>query len=211
MQIPLNKYKNIIFDLGGVIFNIDYHLSTQAFASLDLKNFDSLFSQAKQTQLFDRYEKGLISSVEFRNELRTFYGNDLPDEKIDHCWNALLLDLPKERLDLLKKLKTSHRTFLLSNTNEIHMMAIYAYLHDIYGISDLSAYFEKVYLSYEINMRKPDQEIFQHVLNENGLLAEETLFIDDSAQHVESAKKLGIHAILLDVKEEGIVEMMSGW
>ncbi len=209
MHIELNKYKNIIFDLGGVILNIDYELTARSFASLNLKNFDSLFSQAKQTQLFDRYEKGRISSDEFRIELRTYCGNEISDDELDRCWNALLLDLPGERLELLKKLRSTHRCFLLSNTNEIHMMAIHAYLHDTFGISDLSAYFEKVYLSFEINMRKPDAEIFEFVLKENNLDPAETIFIDDSAQHVESAIKLGITGYLLDVKTESIVDVFE--
>ncbi len=209
--MPLNpsNYKNIIFDLGGVIINIDYDLTTKAFEALNLNNFDDLFSQARQTQLFDRYEKGMISSAEFKAELNKYGDDSLDAETIERCWNAMLLDLPGERLDLLKKIKTTHRTFLLSNTNEIHIDSINNYLQKTFGIADLSGYFEKMYLSYKVRMRKPDAEIFELLLKENNLLPEETLFIDDSIQHIEAAKKLGIQTYWLDVKKESIVELFK--
>ena len=119
----------------------------------------------------------------------------------------MLLDLPPARLDLLKKMKNTHRTFLLSNTNEIHIQCFSKSLQQQIGVSDLSDYFEKVYLSYEINLRKPDVEIFKYVLDNNRLNPAETLFIDDSPQHIEGAKKLGIHTYWLDVKKESITDI----
>jgi putative hydrolase of the HAD superfamily len=207
MSLSLTKYKNIIFDFGGVIINIDYNLTAQAFREMGLSNFEEHFSKAKQKQLFDLYEKGLITSLEFRTELRGAFNVKPAAALIDNAWNAMLLDLPKERLDFLQKLKSTHRTFLLSNTNEIHINAIYDQLNKSMGITDLSGYFEKIYFSYQIKMRKPDAEIFRFVLKENGLKAEETLFIDDSPQHVEAAKRLGIQTYLLDVSKESILEI----
>lgn len=209
MPIDRNKYKNIIFDFGGVIINIDYNLTTAAFQNMGLRDFKEQFSKAKQNQLFDLYEKGLITSHEFRTELKTAFNAKPSTEAIDTAWNAMLLDLPKERLDLLQKLKTSHRTFLLSNTNEIHINAIYDSLDKNMGIPDFSVYFEKVYLSYKVKMRKPDAEIFRLVMNENKLNPKETLFIDDSAQHIEGAKKLGIQTYLLDVTKESILDLFE--
>jgi putative hydrolase of the HAD superfamily len=209
MPLDLNNYKNIIFDFGGVIINIDYNLTINAFREMGLRNFEEQFSKAKQKQLFDLYEKGQITSHEFRTELRTVFNAKPTVAAIDTAWNAMLLDLPKERLELLERLKATHRTFLLSNTNEIHIDTIYKSLHANMGITDLSAYFEKVYLSYKMNMRKPDAGIFAHVLRENGLKASETLFIDDSPQHIEAAKKLGIHTYLLDVEKESILDIFT--
>ena len=208
MTIIANKYKNIIFDLGGVILNIDYSLTVKAFSDLGLKNFDTLFSQAQQKQLFNIYEKGQVSSQDFRNELKSYFNNSINETIIDDAWNSMLLDLPKERLDLLKKIKTSHRTFLLSNTNDIHIETFNKYLQSNHGIADLSTYFEKVYLSYKLGMRKPDAEIFEFVLSQNKLHPQETLFIDDSIQHIEGAKKLGIHTYWLDVKKESILDII---
>jgi putative hydrolase of the HAD superfamily len=203
------KYKNIIFDFGGVIINIDYNLTSEAFRKMGLNHFDEFFSKAKQNQLFDLYEKGLITSHEFRTELRGAFNNKPAAEQINEAWNAMLLDLPDERIELLKKLKSTHRTFLLSNTNEIHIDKIYKDLKEQKGIDDFADYFEKVYLSYRVKMRKPDAEIFQLVLKENKLNKDETLFIDDSPQHIESAKKLGIPTYLLDVTKESILDLFG--
>jgi len=209
MSLNLNNYKNIIFDFGGVIINIDYNLTAAAFRELGLNNFDKLFSQAKQNQLFDLYEKGLITSHEFRTELRSAFNMKPSAELVTNAWNAMLLDLPRERLELLEKLKGTHRTFLLSNTNELHIDAIFSALEKNMGIADLSVYFEKMYLSYKVKMRKPDAEIFRLVLKENGLQPQETLFIDDSPQHIEAAKRLGIQTYLLDVTKESILDLFG--
>ena len=206
MSINTNNYKNIIFDLGGVIINIDYTLLVKAFKKLGVENFDELYSQAHQNKLFDLFEKGKISAADFRNEIRKYCNKNLSDVQIDSAWNAMLLDLPEERLKLLQALKKTHRTFLLSNTNEIHMLAINKYLQKMYGISDLSGYFEKMYLSFEVGMRKPDEEIFEFVLSENKLDPAETLFIEDSIQHIEAAKKLGIQIYWLQ-KNEAVTDL----
>lgn len=207
MPIITNSYKNIIFDLGGVLININYSLTSDAFEALGLGKFDELFSQAHQSKLFDLYEKGLISSEEFRTRVKTFFSQPIDDRTIETAWNAMLLDFPKERLDFLQKIKTTHRTFLLSNTNDIHIQQINLDLQKVHGISNLNGHFEKVYLSYEVNMRKPDAEIFELVLKENNLNPEETLFIDDSAQHIEAAKKLGIQTYWLDTKKETVLDL----
>lgn len=209
MKISSTNFKNVIFDLGGVIVDIDYNLTAQSFRQLGILDFDNLFSQAKQNHLFDLYEKGLISSPDFRNEIRNYLGNHIDDATIDGAWNAMLLDVPKERLQLLEKTKSTYRTFLLSNTNDIHIETFNGYLQKTFGIADLSGHFNKLYLSYKVGMRKPDAEIFELVLSENNLQPHETIFIDDSVQHVESAKKLGIHAYLLDVKKESILDLFG--
>ena len=148
MSIQANKYKNIIFDLGGVILNIDYDITAKAFEKLGISQFHKLFSKAEQNQTFDLYEKGLISSDEFRDILQKAVTTPVSKETIDDTWNAMLLDLPPARLDLLKKMKNTHRTFLLSNTNEIHIQCFSKSLQQQIGVSDISDYVEKVYLSY---------------------------------------------------------------
>lgn len=208
MPVDVAKYKNIIFDLGGVLINIDYSILIKSFSALGLSRFEEFFSQAKQKDIFDLYEKGLISSDELREKLIGHCRPGTTAAEIDHAWNSMLLDLPKERIDLLHRFSKSHNTFLLSNTNDIHMQSIYNYLQAAYGMKDLSGCFKKVYLSFEVNMRKPDAEIFEHVMQENGLVPEETLFIDDSVQHIEGAGKLGIQTYLLDVKKESILEVL---
>jgi HAD superfamily hydrolase (TIGR01509 family) len=196
-KINLNKYKNIIFDLGGVILNIDYNLSVEAFKKLGLNDFNNLFSKAGQSNLFDNYETGKISSENFVESIQQITGKNISKQSIIEAWNAMLLDLPEERLALLNKLKTTHRTFLLSNTNEIHKIAYCNYLKNKFHLNDFSDFFIKQYLSFEIGLRKPNREIFDFVIKENNLIKEETIFIDDSIQHIQGAKSTGIDAVHL--------------
>lgn len=205
-KIESGNIKNIIFDLGGVLLNIDYNLTVKAFNDLGIKDFDQIFSQAKQDLLFDNYECGKINSEEFIKEITKRCNNSIDSESIKSAWNALLLDLPIERLQLLEDLKKRFRIFLLSNTNDIHRVAYSNYFEKTFGFSDLSLYFEKQYLSFEIGMRKPNKEIFNFVLSENNLIPSETVFIDDSIQHVQGASEVGIKAILLD-KDKTILDL----
>lgn len=190
--------KNIIFDLGGVILNIDYQKTIDAFESLGISNFDQKYSQAKQSPLFDDLETGRITPDVFRESLRLYLNTSVSDELLDQAWNALLLDFPEERLRLLGKLKKKYRTFLLSNTNAIHYSEYSSRLQKQFGIPNLSSYFEKEYYSHEIGLRKPDPEVFEFVLNSNNLSIDETLFIDDSYQHIHSASDMGIQTVWLN-------------
>lgn len=198
--------KNIIFDLGGVIINIDYHLTIDAFKKIGFDDFDSVFSQAQQLGVFDLLDKGLVSHEDFRSYIRNISGKPLTNNQIDGAWNAMLLDFPIKRLKLLESIKQQYRTFLLSNTNQIHCDVYTKDLQNTYGVKDLSHFFEKVYLSHEIHMRKPDSEAFMLILNENNLKPEETLFIDDTEQHIEGAKKVGIITHYLRLKDGEAIE-----
>lgn len=201
---------NIIFDLGGVLLNIDPQLTIKALKALGLKIHVTSFSDMMEKPLFVNYETGKISSADFRNGLRQMLNDNYSDEKIDEAWNAMLLDLPKERFEFLKKLGQTKRLALLSNTNELHINAISGILQKSLGISDLSDCLEAQHFSYRLGMRKPDQEIFEYVLDHHGFRAEETLFIDDSAQHVEGAKRAGMKAYHLKVEEgESILDLFS--
>jgi HAD superfamily hydrolase (TIGR01509 family) len=197
-------FKNILFDLGGVLMNLDYALTTAAFQRVApaFDSFDPVYSGNVHKSLFEDFEKGKLRAGEFRTGVRKILDQELGDEAIDLAWNAMILDLPYRRLEMLKSLKNKHRLFLLSNTNEIHIKAVSDILQKAYGFSDLSAFFEKEYYSHKLGIRKPDKEIFQFVLDENGLIPSETLFIDDSPQHVESASSLGLGTYLLKKGEE---------
>ena len=197
MQVD-SSTKNIIFDLGGVLLNIDYSLTQKAFQEIGITDFDALYSQLHQSKIFDDFEKGILSAAEFRTALRDISGQNLKDNQIDLAWNAMLLDLPKQRLDLLEKLAKRYRLFLLSNTNEIHIAAFSKYLEKTFGRPDLSTFFEKEYYSYEMKMRKPDVEIYHFVLNEQQLVPQETVFIDDLFHNANGAKKAGLKTIHLE-------------
>ncbi len=189
--------KNIIFDLGGVLINIDYKATENAFKNAGIRNFDELFSQAKQTRLFDNLERGLVDEVTFKDGLRLLSNVNLSDKAIDDAWNAMLLNFPKHRVDLLQKVRNNYKTFLLSNTNELHIPAFENLIEKEYGIADFSSLFDKLYYSCRVRMRKPDKEIFELVIQENNLNPQETLFIDDSIQHVQGAQNVGLNAVHL--------------
>jgi glucose-1-phosphatase len=188
--------KNIIFDLGVVLLNIDFQKTINAFRNLGISNSNELFSGYAQTDFFDFFEKGYISPPQFREEIRKYLNETVSDEMIDEAWNAMILDFPAEKINLLISIRNKYRTFLLSNTNAIHFTVYNRQLQDNFKIKNLSDLFEKAYYSYKLGLRKPDKEIFELVLNENSLLSEETIFIDDSSQHIYAADSLGIHTIL---------------
>lgn len=198
--------KNIIFDLGGVILNIDYHLTIDAFKKIGFENFDEVFTQAKQTGVFDQLDKGVITPNEFRIGVRELAGKPLTDQQIDDAWNAMLLDFPTHRLKLLEQVHSNYRTFLLSNTNQIHIDVYNQILFNTFGVKDLSHFFEKEYYSHVIHMRKPDAEVYEYILNQNGLKKEETLFIDDTEQHIVGAQKVGINAYHLKLRDGETIE-----
>ncbi|MFN5317850.1 MAG: HAD family hydrolase [Bacteroidia bacterium] len=197
----------IVFDLGGVILNIDYQLPVKAFKALGIEDFSKHFSQATQTTLLDDYETGRISSEVFIEEVSKFVKPGSTEDQIRAAWNSILLDLPEQRLFCLEKAAENHRIFLLSNTNEIHIEAFNHYLLQIYSLPSLEPFFEKLYLSYEVGLRKPDKQIFEHVLADAGLKPESTLFIDDSIQHIQTAAELGINTYHLT--KEDICEFLE--
>ena len=197
----------IIFDLGGVILNIDYQLPIKAFQKLGLGDFEDRYNQMRQSTLFDDFETGRIPSEKFLEEMAKAVKAGTPVEKIQEAWNAILLDLPEERLFILEKAAENHRTFLLSNTNSIHINAFNNYLLHEHQLPSLEPFFEKVYLSWEIGMRKPDAEIFEYVIKDAGLDPEKTLFIDDSLQHILTAKELGF--VTHHLKNETIIELLE--
>jgi len=196
MQINHIELDAIIFDLGGVILNIDYQLTINAFEKLGFKNFNAQYSKMQQSGLFDNLEKGLITEKEFVSEIKKEIESASSDDIIN-AWNALILDFPPIRLELLQKLKKEVKLFLLSNTNEIHLQAFNNILKE-FGQDSLVPHFDKLYLSHEINARKPDAEAFEIILKENDLSVDRVLFIDDSPQHIEAAQKLGMHTIHID-------------
>lgn len=204
----LRGIHNIIFDLGGVLLNIDYAKTRQAFLDLGFHNFDEHYTQFSQTGIFDRFDKGEISPEAFFSELAGIVGNGAGILQLEHAWNAMLLDFPRENLVLLENLKTEYRIFLFSNTNEPHLEYFFQLMQKKYGLETPDILFERVYYSCRIGMRKPDPAAFRFILGEDGLKASETLFIDDSPQHVQGAESVGIRAYYLK-KGEKITNLLN--
>ena len=198
----MSEIKNIIFDLGGVIINLDTIKTISEFNKLSKLPFEAIYTQLQQSSVFDFFDKGLISESDFFVELKNVTKSSSSENELKQAWNAMLLDFPLHRLNLLKKIKSHYRLCLLSNTNETHVTEFEKTLLNSHHYKNLEPFFEKVYYSCRMQMRKPDVEIFNFVLTENGLNASETLFIDDSPQHVQGALKTGINAHLLPKAKE---------
>ncbi|WP_126245994.1 HAD family hydrolase [Chitinophaga rhizosphaerae] len=189
--------RHIIFDLGGVILNIDISLTARAFESLGLDNFGKHYSQAHVSTLFNDLETGRVSEQEFVGKMKSVLPEGTTDQQVIDAWNALLLDYPVARLQLLQQLRNHYDLFLLSNTNAIHMKAFNKILERERGIPSLAAFFDKTYYSHLMGCRKPEPEAWRMVLDENGLKPEHTLFIDDTLPNVEAARALGIQSVHL--------------
>jgi FMN phosphatase YigB (HAD superfamily) len=209
------KIKNLILDLGGVLYDLDYLKTQDAFSSLGLGDY---FSQAEQSSLFDDLEEGKISEDEFCNDLisviketgKAERGRSRPEKsQIIDSWNAMLLGMKADKFELLTELKAKYNLYLYSNTNAIHIKAVWEHYREVHGISNLDDYFIKVYLSNDMGIRKPKEAGFDLIVRENNLIKEETLFIDDSPQHVTGAISSGINGFWLDLKKEDLRSLLK--
>ncbi len=203
------QIKNIIFDLGGVLFDIDYTRTIGAMEKIGVKDFDKIFTQKNQSDLFNRLEEGKISAEEFTKELSEISGVPLKKKDVEWALNTMLFNMPTHRFDLLDLLKTRYRLFLYSNINEVHAKEIHRVIKETHGFPDFNKHFEKVYYSFELGIRKPKPDGFLAIIREQKLNPEETLFIDDSPQHVEGAKKAGLHAVWLNLKQQDVHGMIE--
>jgi putative hydrolase of the HAD superfamily len=193
---PMPAIKNIIFDLGGVIMNIDFKKTENAFADLGFADFKQHMTQFHITPFFEEYETGKINDRAFVKGIQQIAGKPIAEQEIIAAWNALLLDFPLERIELLERLKKHYRIFLLSNTNSLHYRAFQQTLHALTG-KRLEDIFEKTYYSHTAHLRKPDAAFYQRVLDENNLNPPETLFIDDTASNLSGAEETGIQTFHL--------------
>lgn len=194
----MKNIKNIIFDYGNVIFSIDFTKAQASFKNLGISNAEEFFGHRHQDPIFDKFDRGEVSADEFCAYFKQKIGNKkITDQQITDAWNSLLIGVAPGNHDLLLKLKERYRTFLLSNINDIHYNHIINYLETDFGFNGNDHLFEKTYYSHLVGKRKPELAIFKQVLEENNLKAEETLFIDDSPQHLEAASTLGIKTFLM--------------
>jgi putative hydrolase of the HAD superfamily len=193
----MQKVSAVILDLGGVLLNIDYGRTRAAFAELGIPDFDSYYNQFKGSPLFEDLETGRVKRKAFFDTLREKSGLMLTDEQITEAWNAMLLDFPRERVEFLKDLRSRYKLFLLSNTNEIHYDSFHQHFREVSGLESMDDLFDKAYYSFQMGARKPDTDPFQMILDEQGLDAEQTLFVDDTESNLVGAKILGLQTIHL--------------
>ncbi|MDO5571713.1 MAG: HAD family phosphatase [Bacteroidales bacterium] len=186
----MNNIKNIVFDLGVVIINLNRERCIEAFKALGLDEMTFNSIQEVEQNIFNRYELGEISSEEFCNQVRSILNKNIENEEIEKAWLKMLCDIPQYKLEAIRGLNKKYRVFLLSNTNEIH----WQWCKDIFFENDgfeLSDYFEDVFLSYEMHLMKPDKKIFERLTAKTGIACNETIFIDDSDINCLSAMNLG--------------------
>jgi len=189
-------FKNIIFDLGGVLLDIDYNKTVEAFRSLGVAEPEKAFSKAHQALVFRAFEKGELSPDYFLSQLQAA-APGRSSKELTKAWCALLGPMRQTKFRLLEILSASYRLFILSNTNEIHRSVFEAHIESVYGMDRFTSLFNKIHYSHHLGMRKPDMEIFEAVIQMHGIIPEETLFIDDTKIHVKAAEQSGLKALHL--------------
>lgn len=190
----LSNINTLIFDLGGVIVDLDPERTLEEFANLSGLPEKDVVDVYVRHPAFHAYETGKLGEEAFRNSIREMFNLQSTDAEIDHCWNAMLLGIPDEKLRLLNNLKKHFTTLALSNTNSIHLRCINEVM--LNG-KVLDTYFHRAHYSHQIGLRKPDPEIYRCVLNSENLTPEKTLFLDDNPDNIAAAKALGIQAELI--------------
>ena len=191
--------KNIIFDLGGVILDLAVPRTFEEFSKISRIPHDEVMRLFKSSEGFEHYERGDYTDDEFRDFVRNLFHLTVDDATLDACWNAMLLGIPQNKLDLLLNLKERYKIFLLSNTNNIHLEHINnVIMSSTAATRALDSYFHGVYYSHRMGMRKPEPEIFLEVLADNGLNAEETLFLDDNMDNIHGAAAVKIRTAFVN-------------
>lgn len=202
----MQNIRNIIFDLGGVLLEIDFALTGKAFEKLGVHDFLSLYNQYHADTFFSDFEKGKVPDEAFFNHIRQICDcHHLSNEQIRDAWNALLIRFPEERVEWLFKIAKKYRIFLFSNTNSIHYQWFVAAFEKQTGKA-FNDCFIKAYYSHEMGLRKPDAASYRFILDEQHLLPNETLFIDDTEKNVIAARALGLSAIHL-VKPQTVLDL----
>jgi len=185
--------KNIVFDLGGVLIDLDFKAAINGLQQAGFANVKEQLQTLHQGGIFQKFELGEMTAEEFRTAIRENSTVELTDEEVDNLWNAMLLEIPREKLELILDLRGKYMVYLLSNTNSIHWDYVCKNAFNYRGFR-VKDYFEETFLSYEMHLAKPDKAIFEKVLQDANLLPEETLFIDDSEANCKAAEEVGIHA-----------------
>ena len=185
--------KNIVFDLGGVLVDLDFKAAINGLQKTGFANVKEQLQSFDREGIFQKFELGEMTAEEFRTAIRENSTVTLTDEEIDALWNAMLLEIPREKLELILDLRGKYMVYLLSNTNSIHWDYVCKNAFNYRGFR-VNDYFEETFLSYEMHLAKPDKAIYEKVLQDANLLAEETLFIDDSEANCKAAEEVGIHA-----------------
>ena len=192
----------IIFDFGDVFINLDKQATLDGLKNLGISEWNSDLDHLNL-----QYEVGSISEEDFLSGIQK-HSDNASIEDIREAWNSILADFPLYRLEFLQMLSKKYRLFLLSNTDAIHIDT-FEQKSGTSFYSDFYQCFEKVYFSFEIGMRKPNPDVYSFVLDQNGLQAKHTLFIDDKKENTDAAAALGLHIWNLQVGKEDVVDLFE--
>lgn len=184
--------KNIVFDLGGVLVDLDFKSAINGLQKAGFANVKEQLQAFDREGIFQKFEIGEMTADEFRTAIRENSTVTLTDDEVDALWNLMLLEIPREKLELILDLRGKYMVYLLSNTNSIHWDYVCQNAFNYRGFR-VNDYFEETFLSFEMHLAKPDKAIFEKMLEDANLIAEETLFIDDSEANCKAAAELGIH------------------
>ncbi len=193
MSQPPN-IKNILFDLGGVILDINVQATLKKFYELGFPAELMQYPHSMTTDLFFKYETGKIDTAKFRNEIRKKTGLETSDGALDEAWNAMLLGVPEERAALINALSNRYKLYMLSNTSALHAPVFEKMYHEASG-NPMHDAFTRIYYSFEIGWHKPDPEAWEYVIKDAGINPQETLFLDDNIQNIKASQELGFQAI----------------
>ncbi len=186
------KIKNIIFDLGGVILDIDETIVYKELEKMGISTSELAYSE-EFIEIMSKFDTGIYTAPTFRKRMKALLHQEkMTDQKFDSIWNAMLLDIPRERIEAIEKVKKHYRIFLMSNSNVIHYDLYVRDLQLRFGYNEFDELFDKSYFSFAEHLEKPDPRFFELILDHEGLIPEETLFIDDTAKNIQVAKSLGI-------------------
>ncbi len=200
-MLNLVGIETLIFDLGGVIIDLDFQRSFDRFAALSGKSPEDIKNGLLDSGLLLRYEKGLYNDVQFIEEVKNTFEINASHEAIEEAFIALLVCIPRARVELIRDLSKTYRLVLLSNTSAIHYRAVNRILLRDAGCEGLSDLFESIFLSYEMGLVKPGKEIYEAVLQQAALNPATTLFLDDNATNLEGASSVGIQTTLVSPEQ----------
>ena len=198
----MTNIKHIIFDLGEVIINVNPAAVKEYMKDKGVGNVDELHLKLLDKDIYHKLETGKITPDEFRAAIRDIVDIPVTDNEIDEAWNAMLLDIPRERIKFMTRLKSKYKLYLLSNTNVIHWECYDRYFQDNFDYPGINTFFTKTWYSHLMGVRKPDPAIFKMVLDDGQFNPSEVAFIDDLKDNVDAAATLGIHPVHLPPGKE---------
>lgn len=193
----MSSIRNIVFDFGNVLFDLDLPAIGREIQHLVGDQYETVRERLQRSGVFELYETGGLTTEEFVDAIRLAGPVPLSAEQVIAAWNSIFIGMPRERFDMLLRLRHQYNVFLLSNINDLHATWIDDYMLREHGLTDFqSRYFDGVYYSHLIRLRKPDREIYEYVLADAEILPQETLFIDDLEENVKAAREVGIQGVV---------------